>query len=125
MAPNIFEIVRDIRQMRLGRNPFVMITMMVTPEKDVHTKKAILVGCDDVMIKPVSPGRLLERVSHFTFNRLLAVHRHHRLPGTGAPPPNRATLGDQTAYCRQFAARQGRRARRSARPNSAGPWKAA
>jgi len=70
MAPNIFEIIRDIRQFRFGRNPFVMITMMVTADKDVNTKKAILAGCDDVMIKPVSPGRLLDRVAHFTFNRI-------------------------------------------------------
>ncbi len=70
VAPNIFDIVRDIRQYRLGRNPFVMITMMVSADSDVSTRKAILAGCDDVMIKPVSPGRLLERVSHFTFNRL-------------------------------------------------------
>jgi DNA-binding response OmpR family regulator len=70
MAPNIFEIVRDVRQYRLGRNPFVMITMMVTPEKELNTKKAILAGCDDVMIKPVAPGRMLERVAHFTFNRV-------------------------------------------------------
>lgn len=70
MAPNIFEIIRDIRQFRFGRNPFVMITMMVSADKDINTKKAILTGCDDVMIKPVSPGRLLERVAHFTFNRI-------------------------------------------------------
>ena len=70
VAPNIFEVIRDIRQYRLGRNPFVMITMMVSADSDLSTKKAILAGCDDVMIKPVSPGRLLERVSHFTFNRL-------------------------------------------------------
>lgn len=70
LAPNIFDIVRDIRQFRVGRNPFVMITMMVQADNDTSTKKAILAGCDDVMIKPVSPGRLLERVSHFTFNRI-------------------------------------------------------
>ena len=70
MAPNIFEIVRDIRHFRFGRNPFVMITMMITPDKDVNTKKAILAGADDIMIKPCAPGRLMERVNHFTFNRL-------------------------------------------------------
>ena len=70
VSPNVFEIIRDIRQFRVGRNPFVMITMMVSADSDLSTKKAILAGCDDVMIKPVSPGRLLERVSHFTFNRL-------------------------------------------------------
>jgi len=70
MAPNIFEIIRDIRQFRVGKNPFVMITMMITADKDINTKKAILAGCDDVMIKPVAPGRLLERVDHLTFHRI-------------------------------------------------------
>jgi DNA-binding response OmpR family regulator len=70
MAPNIFEIIRDLRQYRVGRNPFVMITMMVTADKELNIKKAILAGCDDIMIKPVAPGRLLERVDHLTFNRI-------------------------------------------------------
>jgi DNA-binding response OmpR family regulator len=70
MAPNIFDLVRDIRQFRFGRNPFVMITMMVSGESELNTRKAILAGCDDVMIKPVAPARLLDRVDHFTFNRI-------------------------------------------------------
>jgi DNA-binding response OmpR family regulator len=70
IAPNIFDIVRDIRQFRVGRNPFVMITMMITPDNDINTKKAILAGCDDIMIKPVAPQKLLDRVDHFTFHRV-------------------------------------------------------
>ncbi len=68
--PKLFEVIRDIRHFKLGRNPFIMITLMVRPENDEAVKKAILAGADDVMIKPVSPGKMLERVAHMTMNRL-------------------------------------------------------
>jgi len=68
--PSLFDVIRDIRHFKLGRNPFIMITLMVRPENDDAVKKAILAGADDVMIKPVSPGKMLERVAHTTMNRL-------------------------------------------------------
>jgi len=67
---SLFDVIRDIRHFKLGRNPFIMITLMVRPEDDEAVKKAILAGADDVMIKPVSPGKMLERVAHMTMNRL-------------------------------------------------------
>ena len=66
---NSFQIVKDIRSFKLGTNPFVMITMMVSGENDTNVKRAMVAGCDDIMIKPVSPGRMLDRIVHFTFNR--------------------------------------------------------
>ncbi len=96
MAPNIFEIVRDIRQYRIGRNPFLMVTMTVQADKDVHTKKAILAGVDDVMIKPVSAGRLLERVNHFTFNRLPFIATTDYLG------PERRRSGDRPSAIKQL-----------------------
>jgi len=68
--PSLFDVIRDVRHFKLGRNPFIMITLMVRPEDDEAVKKAILAGADDVMIKPVSPGKMLERVAHMTMNRL-------------------------------------------------------
>src|SRR6201996_8863088 len=55
--PTLFDVIRDIRHFKVGRNPFIMITLMVRPENDEAVKKAILAGADDVMIKPVSPGK--------------------------------------------------------------------
>ncbi|MGE4062711.1 MAG: response regulator transcription factor [Rhodospirillaceae bacterium] len=66
----LFDTIRDIRHFKLGRNPFIMITLMVRPESDDAVKRAVLAGADDVMIKPVAPGKLLERIAHLTFNRL-------------------------------------------------------
>ncbi|MEQ9110460.1 MAG: response regulator [Rhodospirillaceae bacterium] len=70
MDPEIFQIVKDIRHHRIGRNPFIVISFMVNAEEDRAIKKAILAGADDVMIKPVAPGRLLERVSQLGTKRL-------------------------------------------------------
>jgi DNA-binding response OmpR family regulator len=66
----LFDTIRGIRHFKIGRNPFIMITLMVRPENDEAVKRAILAGADDVMIKPVSPGKLLERVAHLSMNRL-------------------------------------------------------
>jgi DNA-binding response OmpR family regulator len=70
MDPTLFDVVKDIRHFKIGRNPFIMITLMVAAESDNAVKKAILAGADDVLIKPVAPGKLLDRVEHFTFNRI-------------------------------------------------------
>ena len=67
--PRLFEMVRDVRHFRLGRNPFIMVTLLVKAESDETVKRAMLAGADDVMIKPVAPGKMLERVAHMTMNR--------------------------------------------------------
>lgn len=68
--PEIFQIVKDIRNHKIGRNPFIVISFMVNPEEDRAIKKAILAGADDVMIKPVAPGKLLERMAQLGTKRL-------------------------------------------------------
>ncbi|TAK98613.1 MAG: response regulator [Rhodospirillaceae bacterium] len=67
---NIFDVVRDIRNYRLGNNPFTLITMLIAQDNEGGMKKVIQSGADDVLIKPLSPGKLLERVGHLAFNRL-------------------------------------------------------
>ncbi|MSO97475.1 MAG: response regulator [Rhodospirillaceae bacterium] len=69
MHASTFQLVKDVRQFKMGRNPFILITMMVGSENDTNIKKAILAGSDDVLVKPVSPGKMLDRIVHFTFNR--------------------------------------------------------
>ena len=66
----VFNIVRDIRHFRLGINPFILITMMIAQDNDAGIKKAVGAGSDDVLIKPLSAGKLLDRIGHLTFNRL-------------------------------------------------------
>ena len=68
--PTMFDVVRDIRHYKIGYNPFIMISLMVEADNHDAVRRAILTGADDVMIKPVSPGTLLDRVAHITKNRL-------------------------------------------------------
>ena len=70
LDPALYSIIRDIRHFKLGRNPFILISLMISGEKDDNVKRAILAGADDVLIKPVSPGKLLERVSRIATDRL-------------------------------------------------------
>ncbi len=70
LDPDIFQIVKDIRHHRIGRNPFIVISFMVNPDEDRALKKAILAGADDVLIKPVATGPMLERVSQLATRRL-------------------------------------------------------
>lgn len=66
----LFDTVRDIRHSRIGRNPFIMITIMADAGNDSAIKQSIMAGADDVLIKPVSPGKMLDRVAHVTMNRV-------------------------------------------------------
>jgi DNA-binding response OmpR family regulator len=69
LDPAVFDTVRDIRHSRIGINPFIMISLMVRPETENAVKRAILAGADDVMVKPVAPNKMLDRVAHFTLHR--------------------------------------------------------
>lgn len=67
--PKLFDAIRDIRHSRLGINPFIMISLMVRGDVEGSVQRAILAGADDVMVKPVAPAKMLDRVAHVTMNR--------------------------------------------------------
>src|SRR5688572_9248599 len=56
----LFETVRDIRHHKIGKNPFMLISLLVRPEIEGAVKRAIMAGADDVMVKPVAPGKMLD-----------------------------------------------------------------
>lgn len=68
--PALFDVVRDIRHFKIGRNPFMIISLMVAAENGEAVRRAILAGSDDVMIKPVAPCAMLDRVAYFTMSRM-------------------------------------------------------
>lgn len=70
LDPSMFDTIRDIRHFKIGRNPFLMIGLLVRPESDGAVKQALMAGADDVMVKPVSPGRMMDRLAHITSNRV-------------------------------------------------------
>jgi len=94
---NSFQLVKDVRGFKIGRNPFVLVTMMVGGETDLNVKKAMLAGADDVLIKPVSPGKMLDRIVHFTFNRTPYIVTTDYLG-----PERRRTTADRPSKIRQL-----------------------
>lgn len=70
LDPAMFDTVRDIRHFKIGRNPFLMIGLLVRADSEGAVKRALMAGADDVMIKPVSPGRMMDRLAHITSNRV-------------------------------------------------------
>jgi DNA-binding response OmpR family regulator len=98
MHANVFPLIRDIRHFRFGRNPFILITLMVAPENEANLKKALMSGADDVLIKPVAPGRMLERVEFFTFNRVPFIVTTDYV----GPERRRTTASDRPSKIRQI-----------------------
>jgi DNA-binding response OmpR family regulator len=55
-------MIQDIRHGRLGDNPFVPVIVTIwEPTQDVVQRVASS-GTDDIMVKPLSPGQILERI---------------------------------------------------------------
>jgi two-component system chemotaxis response regulator CheY len=67
--PGIYDLVRDIRFQRLSENPFMLISMLVSPNRREALDKAIEAGVDDIIIKPVSSDRIQDRLKLVTFHR--------------------------------------------------------
>jgi DNA-binding response OmpR family regulator len=67
--PGVYELVREIRFQKLGDNPFMLISMLVSPTRRDALTRAIEAGVDDIIIKPVSAERVQERLKLVTFHR--------------------------------------------------------
>lgn len=66
---DIFELVREIRGQKLSDNPFMLITMLINPARPESLDRAIRAGVDDIIVKPLSPERVQERLKLVTFHR--------------------------------------------------------
>ena len=67
--PGVFDMVREIRFHQLGDNPFMLISMLVNPNRRDVLARSIEVGVDDIIIKPVTAERVQERLKLVTFHR--------------------------------------------------------
>ena len=83
--PAVFEFIREIRMQQAGENPFMLISMMVAPTQGSALDRAIEVGVDDIIIKPVSAERIQERL------RLVTFHRRPFIAVDGYVGPERKT----------------------------------
>jgi DNA-binding response OmpR family regulator len=65
----VYDLVREIRFQKLGENPFMLISMLVSPTRREAVSLAIEAGVDDIIIKPVTAERVQERLKLVTFHR--------------------------------------------------------
>ncbi|MGE4062058.1 MAG: hypothetical protein AB7E79_01710 [Rhodospirillaceae bacterium] len=94
----LFDAVRDIRHSRIGYNPFILISLLVKGDAEGSAiKRAILAGADDVMIKPVSPAKMLDRVAHF------AMHRQPFIVTNDYLGPERRGTNDRPSKIKQLS----------------------
>jgi DNA-binding response OmpR family regulator len=66
---NVFDAIKEIRSQKLGDNPFLLITMLVSATRPQSLKQAIGTGVDDIIVKPLTPERVQERLRLVTFHR--------------------------------------------------------
>lgn len=69
LGNDAYDCIRKVRHNLVGKNPFAVVTFMVAPENDQGVKRAVLAGADDVMLKPVAPGKIVERAKHIAYHR--------------------------------------------------------
>lgn len=67
--PKVFEFIQEVRHNKLGQNPFVVISMLVGQRSGHNIQKAISAGADDVVIKPLDPRKVHERLRLITYFR--------------------------------------------------------
>ena len=67
--PDVFKAIREIRNQKLGDNPFMLITMLVNANRPASLKEAIGIGVDDIIVKPLTTERVQERLKLVTFHR--------------------------------------------------------
>ena len=73
LDPGVFDFIRDIRHNKIGTNPFVLVTTLISPEHVDSVKRAMQAGTDDIIIKPVKEEQLLQRLKRVTLNRAAFV----------------------------------------------------
>lgn len=66
---DVFSAIKEIRNQKLSDNPFMLITMLVSANRPASLQQAIGTGVDDIIVKPLTPERVQERLKLVTFHR--------------------------------------------------------
>jgi CRP-like cAMP-binding protein/AmiR/NasT family two-component response regulator len=69
LDPKVFDFIRDLRHNKVGTNPFVVIITLVAPERVEAVKRAMQVGADDIIVKPMKEEQILQRLKRLMINR--------------------------------------------------------
>jgi len=66
---NVAELISRIRQGKLGINPFIPVILTIWEPTQEKVKACAGSGADDLLVKPISPGKLVERMITLVENR--------------------------------------------------------
>jgi DNA-binding response OmpR family regulator len=66
---DVVELTHDIRHNRIGNNPFIVIINFVDAPSREALGRVLNSGSDDVVLKPISAGKLLGRIEHLASQR--------------------------------------------------------
>jgi DNA-binding response OmpR family regulator len=63
------QLVADIRSGKLGRNPFVPIITTTWEPDQMTVRRIVDSGTDDLLVKPLSPAKIMSRIEHLIDRR--------------------------------------------------------
>lgn len=66
---NVCELISDIRNHRVGTNPFMSIIVTTWKPSEGLVHRVVKSGADDLLVQPASRGQLRSRIDALTFNR--------------------------------------------------------
>ncbi len=66
---SFYDLVRGIRHAEVGDNPFVVIVALINNPDLEKVQKAIACGVDEILTKPVSSGKVMDRILKLTNRR--------------------------------------------------------
>ncbi|MEW5727841.1 MAG: hypothetical protein AB1918_08455, partial [Pseudomonadota bacterium] len=101
-------LIQEMRNQRLGTNPFVIVIVLLSSAEPDYVKKVIDAGADDLLLTPVVPDQLIMRIEKLARARKPFVITHdytgpdrrakvrafdsHSAPMLEAPNPLKARL---------------------------------
>jgi DNA-binding NarL/FixJ family response regulator len=73
---NVGFLVEEMRNQRLGNNPFVVVVALLASAETETVRKVIDAGVDDLLLMPVSPEQLFSRIDKMAHKRKPFVITH-------------------------------------------------
>ncbi len=59
---DVCDLVRDVRHTMLGDNPFLVVIALLAVPEAAAVRRLVDAGVDDVVVKPVAPAALVDRI---------------------------------------------------------------
>lgn len=73
LGSGVFQLIRDVRHNRVGRNPFVAMLCALAPEHVDGAKHALRAGVDNILVHPVPPKDVTDRVRKISRTQTMYV----------------------------------------------------